>query len=56
MKTKLTLLILAISTMLVAQKKKNGAIYIKHPANQVVLDFLAAFSQNDSVAVAKPNS
>ena len=52
MKTKLTILILAVSTMLMAQKKKNGAIYIEHPANQVVLDFLAAFSQNDSLAVA----
>ena len=31
MKNKLTLLVLMLCTLLTAQKKKNGTIYIEHP-------------------------
>ncbi len=53
MKSKITFLIFLATTTVFAQKKKNGNIYIEHPANQIVLDYLEAFSNNDSLTVSK---
>ena len=48
MKTKLTTLLLVASTVLVfAQKKKNGSIYINHPAIEVVNQMYDAVNSND---------
>ncbi len=48
MKTKLTTLLLVVSTVFVfAQKKKNGNIYINHPAIEVVNQMYDAVNSND---------
>ena len=48
MKTKLTTLLLVASTVLVfAQKKKNGTVYIDHPAIEVVNQMYEAVNSNN---------
>ena len=47
MKIKLTLAALVLCSLLSAQKKKNGTIYIEHPAMDVVEDFNMAFVNGD---------
>jgi ketosteroid isomerase-like protein len=47
MKTKLTLAALILCMVLSAQKKKNGNIYIEHPAMEVVDEFNTAFVTGD---------
>lgn len=47
MKTKFTLAALVLCTLLSAQKKKNGTIYIEHPAMEVVEQFNSAFVSGD---------
>ena len=52
MKTKLTTLLLVASTVLVfAQKKKNGTVYIDHPAIDVVNQMYEAVNTNNSEAL-----
>ena len=52
MKIKLTLLTLALCTGLFAQKKKNGTIYIEHPAIDVVNQMYEAVNTKDSLKLA----
>ena len=52
MKIKLTLLSLALCTGLFAQKKKNGTIYIEHPAIDVVNQMYEAVNTKDSLKLA----
>ena len=47
MKTKLTFAALILCMVLSAQKKKNGNIYIEHPAMEVVDEFNTAFVTGD---------
>jgi ketosteroid isomerase-like protein len=47
MKIKLTLAALVLCSLLSAQKKKNGTIYIEHPAMEVVEEFNTAFVNGD---------
>ena len=47
MKTKLTLAALTLCLVLSAQKKKNGTIYIEHPAMEAVEEFNTAFVAGD---------
>ena len=52
MKTKLSTLLLVASTVLVfAQKKKNGTVYIDHPAIDVVNQMYAAVNTNNLEAL-----
>lgn len=52
MKTKLTTLLLAASTVLVfAQEKKNGTVYIDHPAIDVINEMYAAVNTNNLEAL-----
>ena len=43
MKTKLTLITVMVFSLLFAQKKKNGTIYIEHPYIEIVNEFNEAF-------------
>jgi len=47
MKTKLTLLTFLMFSVLFAQKKKNGTIYIEHPYIEIVKEFNDAFVTGD---------
>jgi hypothetical protein len=47
MKTKLTMLLIVASTIVFAQKKKNGNVYKEHPAINVINEMYAAVNQND---------
>ena len=47
MKTKLTLITVLMFSVLFAQKKKNGNIYIEHPSIEVVEEFNEAFINGD---------
>jgi ketosteroid isomerase-like protein len=47
MKTKITLLLLVASTLVFAQKKKNGTIFIEHPGIEIVNEFNKAFVEGD---------
>tara|TARA_B100000524_G_scaffold295779_1_gene170329 strand:+ start:24 stop:944 length:921 start_codon:yes stop_codon:yes gene_type:complete len=47
MKTKLTLITVLMFSVLFAQKKKNGNIYIEHPSIKVVEEFNEAFINGD---------
>jgi|SaaInlStandDraft_1057018.scaffolds.fasta_scaffold162754_2 hypothetical protein len=42
MKTKLTILFIVASTVVFAQKKKNGNVYIEHPVINVINEMYAA--------------
>ena len=53
MKYKLLLFTLVLSLSLSAQKKKNGNIYIDHPAIQVIEDLYSAMNANDTIALSK---
>ena len=53
MKYKLLLFTLVLSLSLSAQKKKNGNIYIDHPAIQVIEDLYSAMNANDTLALSK---
>ena len=48
MKKNLTLLLLLTCFIVSAQKKKNGSIYIDHPAIQVIENLFEAMNANDS--------
>ena len=52
MKIKLTIVALALCTGLFAQKKKNGTIYIEHPAIDVVNQMYEAVNTKDSLKLA----
>ena len=52
MKIKLTIVALALCTGLFAQKKKNGTIYIEHPAIDVVNQMYDAVNTKDSLKLA----
>ena len=52
MKTKLTLAALTICLLLSAQKKKNGTMYIEHPAIDVINQMYAAVNAKDSLKLA----
>ena len=52
MKIKLTLLTLALCSGLFAQKKKNGTIYIEHPAIDVINQMYEAVNTKDSLKLA----
>jgi hypothetical protein len=47
MKTKLTMLLIVASTVVFAQKKKNGNVYKEHPAINVINEMYAAVNKND---------
>ena len=47
MKTKITLLLFVASTLVFAQKKKNGTIFIEHPGIEIVNEFNKAFVEGD---------
>ena len=48
MKTKITLILLFVaSTLVFAQKKKNGTIFIEHPGIEIVNEFNKAFVEGD---------
>ena len=47
MKTKITLLLFVASTLVFAQKKKNGTIFIEHPGSEIVNEFNKAFVEGD---------
>ena len=53
MKYKLLLFTLVLSLSLSAQKKKNGNIYIDHPAIQVIENLYSAMNANDTLALSK---
>ena len=48
MKTKITLLLFVASTLVFAQKKKNGTIFIEHPGIEIVNEFNKAFVEGDA--------
>ena len=48
MKTKITLLLFLASTLVFAQKKKNGTIFIEHPGIEIVNEFNKAFVEGDA--------
>jgi ketosteroid isomerase-like protein len=52
MKTKLTLAALTLCLLLSAQKKKNGTMYIEHPAIDVINQMYAAVNAKDSLKLA----
>ena len=53
MKIKTLLLVLMVSVSLNAQKKKNGNIFVKHPAIDVIENLYSAMNSNDSIALSK---
>jgi len=53
MKIKTLLIVLMVSVSLNAQKKKNGNIFIKHPAIDVIENLYSAMNSNDSIALSK---
>jgi hypothetical protein len=53
MKLKLSFFLLFASLALVAQKKKNGSIFIDHPAIDVIHSLHDAMNANDSLALDK---
>jgi len=53
MKIKTLLLVLMVSVSLNAQKKKNGNIFVKHPAIDVIENIYSAMNSNDSIALSK---
>ena len=53
MKIKTLLLVLMVSVSLNAQKKKNGNIFLKHPAIDVIENLYSAMNSNDSIALSK---
>ena len=53
MKIKLLMLAFMVSMTVNAQKKKNGNIYIDHPAIQVIENLYSAMNANDTLALSK---
>ncbi|MEC8134217.1 MAG: nuclear transport factor 2 family protein, partial [Bacteroidota bacterium] len=52
MKIKLSLAALALCALLSAQKKKNGTMYIEHPAIDVINEMYDAINSKDSLKLA----
>ena len=53
MKIKILLIAFFVTISLNAQKKKNGNIYINHPAIEVIENLHSAMNANDSEALSK---
>lgn len=53
MKLKFSLILLIASSMIFAQKKKNGTIFIEHPAIEVINDLMKAMNNNDTLSLSK---